>query len=88
MNVLKLWLDKSSTQQKRALAEAAGTTVASIRYAAYAARSNGEVSVSADYAQRIVEASKSIDDPLLPTLRVEDLCPTCRNCEYAKLCRK
>lgn len=85
MNALQSWLNKATPQQKKQLAEGAGTTSASLHQASKAYRTYGRLRITPDLAGRLEKASLAI--PISPSLRREDLSPACSTCDLAKRCR-
>ena len=88
MNTLKQWLKQSSAEQKSHLADLAMTSIPSLRLAAHGYRTDGEVSLTAEFAQRIVSATELINDPALPKIKPEHLCTACASCSYQLQCNK
>jgi hypothetical protein len=86
MNKLQEWMDRATPEQKKQLAEAAGTTLGSLRFTAAARRFNGTVSITPEFARRLELAAATIHDAALPTIKREDLCPACAQCEYQQYC--
>lgn len=84
MATLKEWLAKATTEQKNQLAEAALTSVPSLRLAAHGYRTNGEVDLTAEFAARIEKALEGIDLDI--TVRREDMCKACASCPYQLKC--
>lgn len=85
MNALQSWLYKATPQQRRELAEKAGTTTASLHQASKAYRTKGVLRITPDLAARLEKASLSI--AITPSLRREDLSPACSACDLAAKCR-
>jgi hypothetical protein len=87
-NALKEWMAKATPQEKKYLATLAETTLPGLRQAAGAFRTNGAISLTAEFARRLELASKIIHDlnENLPVLKREQLCLACSTCEYAKRC--
>jgi len=79
MNPLLTWWTSASPEDKKALAEAAGTTVPALHQSAHAYRSSGELSLSPELARRIEIA-------LNGAVKREQMCPACSRCEYVSKC--
>lgn len=85
MNPFKAWMQRATKEQKTQLAGDAGSSEAALRQAAEGYRTNGQVSITAEFAARIeVAAKKQVN--ALPKIRREDLCQTCKECPYQKQC--
>ena len=79
MNTMRRWWGKATPAQKRTLAKLAKTTVGTLHQLAGGYRTRGVVRASPELARRIEIASGG-------ELRRVDLCPACRQCEFAKRC--
>lgn len=86
MNKLQEWMDRATPEQKKQLAEAAGTTLGSLRFTAAARRFGGTVNITPEFARRLELAAATIHDDSLPTIKREDLCLACAQCEYQQRC--
>lgn len=81
---MKTWMRAASAQEKRRLAELAGTTVGTLSQIAGSYRTNGVPRVEPALAARIEFATKRLARTgLKPILRTQ-LSPTCAACSYAK----
>lgn len=87
MNILYKWMNNATAEEKKALAELASSSVASLRQLAGGYRGKN-FSVSAEFAGRLEAASRKLQRKGLPLLLREDLCPACASCGYLKMCRK
>ena len=85
MNVLLTWWHAATPEQKKVLAELAGTTVPGLHQTAHAYRSDGKLRVTPEFAARLERASVQIED--LPVLWREDMSPACGQCELIVGCR-
>lgn len=88
MNVLAAWWQEATAEEKRSLAQLAGTTVESLHQMAGAYRTDGELRITADVARRIEAATKKLQRKGLKMLRREDMSPACSQCEFARKCRR
>lgn len=86
-NKLWEWFSQASVEERKRLATFCKSSVASIRFAAKAFR--GEGSLTADFAARIEQGIEQVNfdsDTLLPEVKREDLCATCKKCPYQIQC--
>jgi hypothetical protein len=90
MNILSLWLSRSTMSQKLKLAELAGSSLPSLRLAAKGYRKKGALDLSVDFAARLEEASAVLIEESeglpLPILSREKLCKACAKCPYQQAC--
>ena len=84
MNPFKVWMQKSTLEQKQKLAELADSSVPSLRLAAQGYRTAGEPDLTAEFAGRIAEGTEKFEG--LPVVKREDLCKACAECPYQKQC--
>lgn len=88
MNPLKAWWQAATPEEKRRMAQLAGTSVESVHQMAGAYRTEGELRLTPEKARGLELASKKLARKGLPVLRREILAPACGQCEFAKKCRK
>jgi hypothetical protein len=73
-NAIRQWLDRATPLQKKALAKAAKTSVGQLKHL-----SAGRRSASADLAQRLAAASRTLGHRAL-YLDPRDVCEACGTC--------
>jgi hypothetical protein len=86
MNKLLQWITAATMPEKLELAKRADSSLASLRLAAKGYRKDRELDISADFAARIETAAAVMQNPHLPELKREDMCPTCATCPYQIQC--
>lgn len=88
MNQLRLWMDAASADEKRALAELAGTTVGTLHQIAGGYRTGGSAAIRPRLAKKIEQAVTLLgkSNKHLPAVLRTDLAPECRECEFAQRC--
>jgi hypothetical protein len=86
LNRLQHWMSKASSDEKKAFAELAGTTVGTLRQVAGAYRTDGKLRVDSDFAIALEQASITMREknPRLPLILRIHLSPVCASCEIAK----
>ena len=84
-NKLRAWMERATPEQKRVLANLAGTTTANLHQASKGYRTGGKLRITPDLARRLEFASREIEG--MPPLYREDLSPPCAGCEFAAKCR-
>lgn len=89
-NALQRWMAAASPADKKALAEAAQTTVHALYTAARAVRNKGVLHLEPEFASRLEKAAVVVRKTSLklPDLRLEQMAPVCASCQYLKACRK
>ena len=90
-NKLWEWFTLASSAERKRLATLCKSSVTSIRFAAKAYRSDGVPATTAEFAARIEQGVKEVNSDsgtLLPEVRREDLCQTCRECPYQIKCNR
>lgn len=88
MNVLQAWMTEATPREKEKLAELANTTVNVLRVTAGGYKADGTLRITAEFAQRLANASYALDRAALPALYPEDMCPACATCKYQLQCNK
>ena len=87
-NALKAWMDAATPDQKKLLAERAGTTVKTLYHWTYGRRHDGRAVMLAETALRLERAARHPRLEGLPPLRREDMATACSLCEFAAQCRQ
>lgn len=89
VNIFQKWMAQATFDEKTRMAELAGTTIGTLRQAAGAYRTDGQLHVEPVLARRIELATIALSkEGKLPVLPREKLSPACAGCEFAKRCRK
>lgn len=91
MNKLAAWLSQATAYQKELMAQWANSSVAAIRLASKAYRTNGDINLTAEFAGRIEDAIRrvnceTVDGVYLPVVKREHLCKACATCPYQLAC--
>lgn len=89
MNQLRVWMDAASTNERRQLAELAGTTLGTLHQIAGSYRNKGGLpTVRAGLAVRLEHAAGRLRkiNRNLPVLVRTDLSADCRGCDFARHC--
>ena len=84
MNDLKRWLSQATQEEKDQLADRAGTTRGALRVVAGAYYKVGGISLSPEFAQRLMEASRRIKRAGLAPMDAGLLSPVCKECRHYK----
>ena len=84
-NNFQRWYAQSTPDEKKALAERMGTSLATLRQAAGAWRSGGRTRVAPTFARALEEAMADLGHPRVDR---EELCPACGACDLARIARK
>jgi hypothetical protein len=82
MRLLRRWLKKASSEERKLLASLSGTSKTYLYML-----SEGLRVASPDMAASIVKSSRKINKTL-PRLEIGDLSPVCGNCSFYKKCKK
>lgn len=88
MNALQKWLAAATPEEKQALAKHAGSSYGALRQAAGSYKTGGKLSLTPEFADRIIAAADYIHRRGLPILHKGDLSPACRTCKFYKQCGK
>lgn len=80
-NALRTWMEKATADEKKALADAAGTTVGSLRQAAGGYKQDGGIDLRPEFAGRIEAGTITLQRPGLPHIPRDKLSSTCRVCQ-------
>ena len=87
-NKMREWIASATRTELDRLAKLAKTTVGTVRQIAGGYRTEGEARATPEVARNIELAAIKVYREGLPSLKREDLCPACAQCEFLKDARK